>query len=256
MNTNISLKYKVAKVVIGMAALLPMLGFAAAVHADTTDPAAANASSATVMTANQNGAGGAAAANPAQVSAFCAAVDSSTTTLDQLISQKEADYDTGKAALTGALAASRTATDAELYSERVAANADYAAQFKTLAASATTPAQQAAVTLFRKTVTQAIATRRANVDLAIQNYRDGVDAILASRDATYTAALATLKTAPTDLVAGAESTFDASVANIGDASTDLSTLALTRDTKIAAAGTKFSTVVDAAAATLKTALGQ
>ena len=264
MKTNISLKYTVAKLVIGMAAFLPLLGFAGAAHADTSN---ANASAAVT------------APTSAQVSTFCATVDSSTTTIDGLISQKEADYSNGKAALAGALAASRAATDKELYDERVAANADYSAQFKSLAANATTPDQQAAVALFKKTVLQAIATRRANVDVAIQNYRAGVDAILASRDAAYTAALATLKTSadaslaagsancatdpssapagtPTAAIAGAQASFQTAVSNIGDSSTQLAALASTRDAKIAAAGTKFSTTVDAAAATLKTALGQ
>lgn len=263
MKTNISLKFKVAKVVIGMAAFLPIIGFAALAHADTSA-----ASTATVQ-----------ASDNAQISAFCASVDSSTADLDALISKKEADYDTSKAAMTDALAASRKATDKELYDERVAANADYAAQFKALAASATTPAEQAAVAAFKKTVLQAIATRRANVDVAIENYRDGVDAILASRDATYASALATLKTSvdqtlaagasdcaqdstsapaatPQALIAGAQSAFQSAISDLGDSTDQLSTLASTRDTKVAAAGTKFSTTVDAAAATLKTALGQ
>ena len=269
MKTNISLKYTVAKVVIGMAAFLPLFSFTASAQADVV-----NANTNIVATTDQTSSGGL-----PQISTFCASVDSSTSTIDSLITKKEADYASGKAALTGALAASRVATDKELYNQRVAANADYAAQFKTLSASATTPDQQAAVVLFKKTVLQAIATRRANVDVAIQNYRAGVDAILASRDAAYTAALATLKTSadaslaagsascatdpssmpastPAATIAGAQATFQTAISNIGDSSTNLAALATTRDAKITAAGTKFSTTVDTAAATLKTVLGQ
>lgn len=271
MQTNISLKFKIAKIVIGVAALAPLMGFALAAQADTTaagsSAASASSSQATTVSAD---------ATAQQVSAFCATVDASTTTLDSLISAKEASYENGKMASDKALAASRAASDKALYDARVAANADYAAQFKTLAAQATTPDQQAAVALFKKTVLQAVATRRANVDLAVQNYRDGVDAILAARSSTYTSALAALKatidqtlsaiasncatagSTPTDpkgAIASAQSSFQTTISNLTDSTDALTALANTRDTKVAAFDAKFSGTITSAAAALNAALG-
>lgn len=226
MQTNIRAKFKLAKLVIGFAALAPLMGMATAVHAETAS--------------------------------FCSKVDASATATAAAISEKEAAFASGKSAGVKALKESRAASDKALYDARVAANGEYAAQFKALLAEATTPEEKAAVAAFKKATLKAVETRRANVDIAIARYRAGIDAILAARSTSYLSALAELKIAVDQSLdcANAESSFQSKVAALGDSADAVKALATARDEKVAAAEAKFTATITAAATTLKAALGQ
>lgn len=229
MKTNTALKFKMAKFVIGIAALAPLMAVAGSAHAQIIPEAP-----------------------------FCAKVDASTTAIDALISEKETSFIHGKAASLKVLKESRAASDKALYDARVAANAEYAAQFKALLAEANTPEQKAAVAAFKKTTFKAVETRRANVDIAIARYRAGVDAILAARSTSYLSALDSLKESIDQSLgcADAQGAFQTKLASLGNSGEALTQLATVRNEKVAAAETKFTATITAAAATLKTALGQ
>lgn len=229
MKTNLSAKFKIAKLVIGLAALAPLMGMAASAHAETAIQAV-----------------------------FCAKVDTSTTAIDTLLSDKEAAFTNGKTASLKALKESRTASDKALYNARVAANGEYSAQFKALLAGASTDEEKAAVAAFKKATLKAVETRRANVDIAIARYRAGVDAILSARSNSYLSALASLKESIDQSLgcADAQTSFQAKLAGLGTSGEALSQLASARNEKIAAAETKFTATITTAAATLKEALGQ
>lgn len=229
MKTNITLKFKFAKLVIGMAAIAPLMAVAGSAHAQIIPEAS-----------------------------FCAKVDASSTAIDALISEREASFVHGKATSLKVLKESRAASDKALYDARVAANAEYAAQFKTLLAEASTPEQKAAVAAFKKTTFKAVETRRANVDVAIARYRAGVDAILAARSTSYLSALASLKESIDQSLgcADAQNAFQSKLANLNNSGETLTQLVTARNEKVAAAETKFTATITAAAATLKTALGQ
>jgi hypothetical protein len=238
MKTNFGIKLKIAKMVVAVAALAPLMAFAGAAHAQT-----------------------------APVSAVCMKADKAATTLDTLISEKESRFSESKAARAESLAASRKESDKALYAARVAANATYAAEFKALLAQASTDEERAAVASFKKTVMQAVETRRANVDLAIKNYRAGVDAILASRAGAYASALATLRTqiddsldetkfdcAPNTNIRNARTKFQGTIASLSAATEQLAALAATRDEKLAAIDAKFDGTLEASSAKLKAVL--
>lgn len=199
---------------------------------------------------------------------LCAKIDTAKATLESLAAEKETRTSEASSARAAALATSRKEADKALYDARVAANATYAAEFKALLAQADTDEKKAAVLDFKKTVIQALETRRANVDLAVKNYRAGVDAALSDRASAYKDAVGALKASLKDAAAdcsrtdaktavqSARGAFQAKAATIDTAGTFLETLASARDAKLASIDAKFNTTLEDASAKLKAALGE
>lgn len=243
-------------------ALLCLFGYASQAHAQT----------------DQNS-GGTVDSPASTQSAFCAKVDKTTTELDQLLSDSEMHFLQGAAEQKQTLSQSRAESDSTLALARTTADSGYADEFETLMGEAKTKAEKKAVSIFEKTMTDAVAKRRATVDDAIKTYRKGIDGVIASRGVTYTTALQTLKSsvdttlteAHTDCIQTkgvgfqsqavtaqkietAHQDFKGSLAALYKSTENADTLALARDDAVSNADMEFQTTVQAAAVKLKSVL--
>jgi hypothetical protein len=211
---------------------------------------------------------------------FCTNLSGDEQKISSGLSDRSARLSADRSANAAKLKLARANVDAEVAADRSKSDSDRQSHFTALAAKATTPAQQQALTIFEQTVLQAVTTRRAAVDRARDTFRLAEDQAIASRQAQVNSALANFKAAvsvaesqaqascaagtSSDLVRAtfvqatklARTTYQAGITSIAKLDPTVKGLAQTRNAAIAAADASFKSSVAQAASALKIALKQ
>ncbi|MEK9151151.1 MAG: hypothetical protein AAB547_00800 [Patescibacteria group bacterium] len=113
--------------------------------------------------------------------AFCNRFTENAEKIASNLAERRGKFEDRRENRANTLETRRDGREAKLDGNRTEADERRSAMYARLEARATTDAQKAAVAEFKKTVEEAVDTRRDAVDAAIAEFRKGVDAAIAGR---------------------------------------------------------------------------